>query len=137
VTVQDTQPPVITPANVPPLWPPNRDEIVLDIAQCIESATDVCEGDVSSSATILCATSDEPDAVIPGDPPGDIVILDGQHVQLRSQRIGGLNGRVYRISFQVTDSSGNVTTASCRVDVPHDNADDSAVEDPPAYEVCL
>jgi hypothetical protein len=140
VSVADTQAPVVTIAGVPPLRPPNHDHVEIDIAQCLESVTDVCEGDLSSSAEITCVTSDEPENAQgggDGNTLGDIIIVDGRHVLLRAERMGNGNGRVYRITLQVKDSSGNVTTASCPVDVPHDNADDSAVEDTPVYEVCL
>ena len=47
-----------------------------------------------------------------GNTNNDIVITpDCKSVQLRRARDGGGNGRVYKITLKVKDSSGNVTTA--------------------------
>ena len=51
----------------------------------------------------------------------DIVIADDcQSVQVRSERLGGGNGRVYTINIEVDDGNGNVATAACKITVPHD-----------------
>jgi len=39
-------------------------------------------------------------------------------VQLRAERQGGGDGRVYTITFSVTDHSGNSTTTTAKVYVP-------------------
>jgi len=41
------------------------------------------------------------------------------------------NGRVYGIRFQVTDSTGHVTEATCFVGVPHDQSGAAPVDDGP------
>jgi hypothetical protein len=66
----------------------------------------------------------------------DIVIApDCKSVQLRQERDGNLNGRVYTITFKVADSQGNTTTATATVTVPVNN-NDSAVNGPgPGYSV--
>ena len=49
----------------------------------------------------------------------DIVIApDCKSVQLRSERDGNLDGRVYTITFKVTDSFGNTATATVKISVP-------------------
>ena len=54
-------------------------------------------------------------------------------MQLRSSDGGG-NGRVYTITFKVTDSSGNVTRATATVVVPH-NPGQTPVDSGPHYTV--
>ena len=59
------------------------------------------------------------------DPDGqtvnDIIISENcRFVQLRAERQGGGNGRVYTITLQAKDSAGNMVTAECKVEVPID-----------------
>jgi hypothetical protein len=54
---------------------------------------------------------------------------------LRSERQGGSNGRVYTITFKVTDASGNSTTATAKVVVDHSQNGSGAVDDGPHYTV--
>ena len=71
-----------------------------------------------------------------GNTTNDIVIApDCKSVQLRSERSGNGNGRVYTITFKVTDASGNVATATAKVTVPHSQNGSAAVDDGPNYTV--
>jgi hypothetical protein len=45
------------------------------------------------------------------------------------------NGRVYTITFKVTDASGNVSTATATVTVPHSQNGSAAVDDGPNHTV--
>jgi hypothetical protein len=81
--------------------------------------------------------SDEPENA-PGDGNtlNDIVIAANcKSVQLRAERQGGGNGRVYTITFKVRDSSGNLATAICKVTVPHSQNGNPAIDDGPVYVV--
>jgi len=80
------------------------------ITQMVQSATDDCDGNVINNVVIEKATSDEPDG---GDGTlNDIVIASGcKSVQLRAERDGTKDGRVYHITLGVKDSSANPTTA--------------------------
>ena len=67
------------------------------------------------------ATSDELENA-PGPSDGntlnDIVILsDCKSVQLRAERDGTLDGRVYLVTLRVSDTSGNVSRAVYKVSV--------------------
>jgi hypothetical protein len=48
----------------------------------------------------------------------DIVIVDDTQFLLRAERSALGDGRVYTITYQVTDDCGNTTTASATVTVP-------------------
>lgn len=75
--------------------------------------------DTNPMVKLVSVTSNEPDD---GDDDGntvnDIVILDDFHFQLRAERSGVGTGRIYTITYMVTDACGNSTTATVTVTVP-------------------
>jgi hypothetical protein len=136
ITVQDTTPPEITQICPIDLWPPNHKYHIIQISDCVTSVTDICDPDVDIDDIIITSvSSDEPEDVT-GEGDGhtldDIVIIDYQTVNLRSERQGDGNGRVYTINFEGTDVSGNIATGSCKVWVRHDQSGDSAIDDGPS-----
>jgi hypothetical protein len=123
VNVTPSNAPVITlkPATV--LQPnPNHTYRAFTISNMVQSATDDCDGNVINNVVIEKATSDEVEnSPGPGDGNtlNDIVIAsDCKSVQLRAERDGTMNGRVYLVRLRVTDTSGNTTCATYRVSVP-------------------
>jgi hypothetical protein len=123
ISVVDTQPPAVTTtAGAGNLWPPNHAYRRVDLAQCIAQIEDACHGELTvASARVTCCSSDEPDdANGDGSTGSDCVIVDHDSVDVRAERRGGGNGRVYTIHYDVTDPSGNVTAQTCQVGVPHD-----------------
>jgi hypothetical protein len=96
------------------LWPPNHKH--RDVAATV----DVIDADPNATVTLLSVTSNEPDSVNKGDEPNDIVIVDDYNFELRAERLGSGDGRVYTITYEVTDTCGNSTIASATVTVPHD-----------------
>ena len=52
-----------------------------------------------------------------------------QTVDLRAERQGDGNGRVYTINYEVTDASGNTATGSSQVWVPHDQGNGATAID--------
>ena len=54
-----------------------------------------------------------------GNTVNDIYVNENGDIYLRAERSGKSNGRVYTITYMVTDSSGNSSTASATVTVPH------------------
>jgi hypothetical protein len=115
------------------LWPPNHKYHDITLADCIETIDD-CDDDWT--AAIDFVSSDEPDDDKgDGNTDGDIVIVAPDAVQLRSERQGGSNGRVYTIGFTVTDGSGNATPAVCRAVVDHDQGNGAAVDDGELWRV--
>ena len=102
------------------------------------SASDLCDPAVTINSVVIAkVTSDEADnSGGDGNTTHDIVIAaDCKSAQLRSERMGSGNGRVYTITFKVTDASGNVATATAKVTVPHSQNGAAAVDDGPLYTV--
>ncbi len=139
VTVKDVTGPVITTnGQTIELWPPNHKYKTVKVTDFVVSASDLCDPTVNlGSVKIAKVTSDEPNnSGGDGNTTNDIVIAaDCKSVQLRSERQGGGNGRVYTITFKVTDSSGNVSNATAKVTVPHSQNGSAAVDSGPQYTV--
>jgi hypothetical protein len=116
LNVQDTTPPVISGVSVTPtsIWPPNHEMVDVTVSY---TATDTCGGNVT---TALSVTSNE--AVNgPGDgsTSPDWEIVGANAVRVRAERSGTGTGRIYSITITATDASGNVTTQTVPVYVPH------------------
>jgi hypothetical protein len=128
ITVKDATPPVITlTSGALVLGPPNHSYHTFNIAALVASASDLCDASVDINDVVISqVTSDEPeDATGNGDGNtlNDIVIApDCKSVQLRAERSGTGDGRVYKITLQVKDSSGNVATAVRQVTVLNSGA---------------
>ena len=125
--------PTITPATAQSMWPPNHNYHTFTLSQLLSSVTDDCDN--APSVVITSVDSDEPEDAV-GDGDGatlqDMVIADDcQSVQLRAERQGSGNGRVYTVHVMAKDYSGNWTTAVCMVTVPH-SVNNPAVDDGPA-----
>jgi hypothetical protein len=134
ITVRDTLPPVTGGDVGAELWPPEHKYRTITLAECAQAAQDQCAGSlpVETYGRIVRVTSDEvEDANGNGDGRtcDDMTIIqDTQSVQLRSEREGGGDGRVYTIHYVVDDPAGNTSAGSCRVSVPHDQSGDTAVD---------
>ena len=130
IMVYDESPPSVVDLGLA-LWPPNHQMIPLHLTDCAEFSDNCSAVDVNS-AIITSISSDEADDADgngDGNTEGDIEIgVDGSF-QVRAERAGDGNGRVYRVFFDVEDASGNVTEGSCTVSVPHDQGGEDAVED--------
>jgi hypothetical protein len=128
------------PANEPPdcatvvatpnvLWPPNHKLRLVTLT----GATDP-DGDPVSIA-ITGVTQDEelngrgdgnttPDAA-PGSSPNS--------VQIRAERSGGGDGRVYRIAFTASDGNGGTCSGVVTVAVPHSKKSTPVDSAPPSF----
>ena len=132
----NNSPPVINVANaLISVWPPNHQYQNFTMADFGVTASSSCDGDLTNSVVIVSVTSDELDDN-PGGADGntinDIVIAaDCKSVQLRRERDGGADGRVYTVTFMVTDSVGHTTTATARVVVPLNENGGAAVDSGP------
>jgi hypothetical protein len=64
-------------------------------------------------------TSNEPDSGA-GDIQGWMIGTAGTTGQLRAERSGSGNGRIYTLTYQGADRAGNTATCAAPVTVPHD-----------------
>jgi hypothetical protein len=135
----DTTAPTITliPNVNMTLWPPDHRYVSVSVTDFVASASDNCDPSVNlSSVYILKITSDEAEnGNGDGNTLNDIVIGgDCRTAQLRAERSGNGDGRVYTITFKVQDSAGNFTTATATVTVPK-SPNVPAVDSGPVYTV--
>jgi PKD repeat protein len=106
--------PVCAGATVSPgtLWSPNHEMVSLVIG----GLRDVDGDEVSVAATAVW--QDEPlDAEADGHTTPDAVLAP---LQVRAERSGQGDGRVYHVSVRATDGHGGSCAATLRVCVPHD-----------------
>lgn len=137
VTVIDNTVPVITTnGQTLSMWPPNHKYSTFQLTNFVTGASDNCGGVSLSNVVIEKVTSDEiENGNGDGNTTNDIVIAsDCKSVQLRSEREGDGNGRVYTITFKVTDTHGNVGRATAKVVVAH-NPGETAVDSGVHYTV--
>ena len=114
VTVVDATPPMLTcEVSEELLWPPNHKFV--DVGFTFDT-TDVC----SEVTVAISVTSDEDPAKKNGrqNKCPDAIIGEDMSVQLRKERLGQGDGRVYVITATATDECGNQTVCSAEVGVP-------------------
>jgi hypothetical protein len=138
VTVLDQESPVIAvKAEKTTLWVPNSAYRTVRITDFVTALRDNCQGALPVTAVwIVSVSSDEAEnAPESGNTRNDIVIAaDCQSVNLRAERSGTGNGRVYTLTVAYTDGAGNAGTAAYEVHVPLDiNISKLAVKDAVAY----
>ncbi|PTL78327.1 FG-GAP-like repeat-containing protein [Vitiosangium sp. GDMCC 1.1324] len=116
------------------LWPPNHKYVTISLADCAEPAKDSCGNPLplETYGHVLRVTSDE---VEDDNGNGDgrtcddmVVSVGSSSVDVRAEREGGGDGRLYTIYYAVTNAAGVSTESSCRVHVPHDQSGRVAVD---------
>ena len=117
LNICDEIPPTLEVSLTPDqLWPANHKYVTV---QAMVTATD--NFDPNPTITLLSVTSNEPDNEQgngDGNTINDIVIVDDYTFKLRAERSAQGTGRIYTITYQVTDACGNVNTQSATVTVP-------------------
>jgi hypothetical protein len=110
------------------LWPPNHK--LQDLA--ITGVTDP-DGD-PVTLVVTAITQDEPlNALGDGDTCPDGFGVGTPQAQVRAERSGLGNGRVYKIAFTANDGKGGSCTGTVAVGVPHDKKD-TPVDDGQMYD---
>ncbi|MEZ4868247.1 MAG: choice-of-anchor Q domain-containing protein [Caldilineaceae bacterium] len=110
---------VATPAS---LWPPNHKFQPITLS----GATDP-DGD-SLRLTVTGVMQDEPVDASEAD-----ARIMGGGVEVRAERNGSGNGRVYHIAFTADDGFGNACSGTVQVGVPHAK-NSTAIDDGPLYD---
>ena len=127
----DVTPPEIVLNDAVTLWPPNHKYQCFNVEDIVASVSEVA----LESVYVVKVTSDEPeDGEDDGNTLNDMVITDYQTVNLRAERQGCVNGRVYTIYLAAQDAAGNIGTAEYKVSVPVGKKQ-TAVDDGIVYEV--
>ena len=113
----DKTPPVISglPAVGCKIWPPNHS--LVEVATV--TAADALSGLAPASPTVTGTSNESSLQPGSGQAPTDVVV-NGTSVQLRAERSGSGNGRVYTLTASASDLAGNSTTAIATCTVPHD-----------------
>ncbi|HID29766.1 MAG TPA: hypothetical protein EYP19_07140 [Desulfobacterales bacterium] len=118
IEVTEREAPIIENLVVSPdiLWPPNHKMVPVSIAAEVQ---DNC--DPAPTCQIILVDSNEPiDGLGDSNTAPDWEITGALTVDLRAERSGSGGGRVYTIIVECTDASGNTSTDSVEVTVPHD-----------------
>ncbi|MHC4570883.1 MAG: right-handed parallel beta-helix repeat-containing protein [Planctomycetota bacterium] len=117
ITVEDTTPPEFSLTVEPSvLWPANHK--MVEITPSWE-VSDNC--DEWPEVTLVGISSNEDnDSKGGGHTKNGIKIGNDGSIYLRAERSGKGTGRVYTITYQAVDDSGNVTVQEVAVTVPHD-----------------
>jgi hypothetical protein len=114
VVPDNTSPELEITAEPSVLWPPNH-KMVLVTPRIV--AWDNCD-DIETEVTLLSVTSSESDNNHgDGNTNNDIVIDDDGGIYLRAERTGRGDGRIYTITYQAIDDSGNVAVDSATITV--------------------
>jgi hypothetical protein len=109
------------------LWPPNHNLVPI----AVSGATDADPGD-SATLVIDAVTQDEPTN---GQADAVLTTPLSNTAQIRAERNGLSDGRVYRLHFTATDALGATCTGIVTVGVPHDQGQGAIPIDsaPPTY----
>jgi len=140
IRVQDTVPPEVScTTDVAALWPANHKMVNVQVMVVVD---DMCTDPSLIQLSAVTVSSDESDDHKgDGQTVGDVNGSDGfaapvdvapslafdsgsnmfvGTIALRAERDGSQDGRKYTLDVTAVDSSGNQTTTSCCVVVPHD-----------------
>lgn len=126
IIVQDTTPPEIVLFEPDPskLWPPNHKFIYVVI---MGIALDICDIDLDINVSVEVIDAEGGDGGAEHEPDYEIVdaVVDEDGIieillSLRAERAGIGDGRIYRITAEVTDDSGNSSDDTIEAFVPHD-----------------
>lgn len=117
VNVVDTTPPTILSVSASPssIWPPNKKLVGVTVTANVFDAVDP-----APLVRIYAITCDETIGA------SDAVITGPLTANLRADRDPHQNGRVYTLHIEAIDDSGNRSTATVTVTVPHDQSGSSA-----------
>ena len=136
--LHDIRPPTIEVREDPlRMWPPNHKYREVTADMMLVAAYDACDIPIDiSRAVIVEVRCDEPvNDNGDGNTEPDIMVMCPNSVDLRAERAGGGDGRVYTIVYRITGDNGVSAEAEAKVFVPHDASNDHAAEGDGGYTV--
>lgn len=118
LSVRDEIAPSFDTVTVTPdvLWPPNHKHV--DIEATVTANDNFDPNPVITLLSVTSNESDNAEGPADGNTTNDIIIVDDYHFQLRAERSDTGTGRIYTITYVVTDACGNSTAQSATVTVP-------------------
>ncbi|MDR6550431.1 Ig-like domain-containing protein [Paenibacillus qinlingensis] len=115
INIDQTAPVLTVTLDPSSLWPPNHKMVTIHAQpSAVDTASEI------AAITLTSITSNETDA---GDV--DIIANIGSTdvtFQLRAERNGNGNGRIYTVTYTAVDQAGHQTSASATVSIPHDQS---------------
>jgi hypothetical protein len=134
VTVTGASAPILTPKTLN-LWPPNHKFHTISVADCV-AVSDSCGS--ALRAEFAWASSDEPiDSIGDGHHAPDILFDGCDRVQVRAERQGPKDGRVYKLGVRVVDSAGNRSESACTIIIDHDKRGVVGADSGERYRIAL
>lgn len=133
----DAAPPQIVLKEQSSFWPPNGKYKTFTISDFVQSVSDNGVQLPIESVYIVKATSDEEEDAIgngDGNTLEDILMVNCSTINLRAERAGSEDGRVYKVYLAAQDISGNIATVVYSVGVPK-SVKETAVAGVEKYEV--
>jgi hypothetical protein len=116
VTVEDVTPPQFSLSVEPNvLWPVNHKMVGIVPTFTV---SDNC--DESPEVMLVSITVNDSNDSTGGGHTDDDIQIDEGNIYLRAERSGTGTGRIYTITYQAVDDSGNVSIDTAEVVVPHD-----------------
>jgi hypothetical protein len=116
IIVKDVEPPSITGAFPVPdtLWPPNHKmrEVAINY-----TVTDNCDPPALIACGLSVGSNEPIDGLGDGDTAPDWLVLNNHLVQLRAERSGTGDGRLYTVGITCQDTKGNASQTSVPVTV--------------------
>ena len=130
VVVSSNRLPVCTAAGASPasLWPPNHKFVAIAIKGVTDPDNDAVTIVVNRIWQDESTTADGS-----GDPSPDGMIVGGA-AQVRAERAGSGDGRIYQIFFTATDTKSGSCSGSVTVGVPHDQSGGPLVDSGVRYD---
>jgi len=115
ITVEDVTGPELSLTVEPNvLWPPNHKMVLITVEW---EVSDNCD-EWPEVRLVGITSSEDDDGKGDGATSDDIVIGEDGSIYLRAESVGYLEGRVYTITYEAVDDSGNATIGSAEVVVP-------------------
>ena len=114
VHIDATAPDATLAADPGTIWAPNHKLVPVQVTV---EASDTGSG--VASVTLVSIESNEPAEEGTADILDADFGADDREFQLRATRLGTGDGRIYTITYTITDEAGNATTVTTEVRVPH------------------